>query len=163
MFMIDSGERLADLPVVAIGVDGAADAPSVGIVDGVDLQGTGLDRGLEHGVRTVNGENDPDGRPAKASGGEIEVHGVFAANQNSAPFTARRAITSPASRRKISVAPKAFFVELNGLGAVAHIQPWRDGRRHWFTSSIISISNLQEPVSPLFQRTKQARFGTTAS
>ena len=70
----DLEEGLADFPVVAGGIDEAADAPAVVLVgDRPDDFGSGGDGAVEDNVGIVDGENEADGRAAEGFGAEILV------------------------------------------------------------------------------------------
>lgn len=71
------GQRLADLPVVAEGVDEAADAPIVVVGHLPDDGGPGSDGPVEGGVGIVDGEDDADGAAVEALWAVVLVLGRF--------------------------------------------------------------------------------------
>ena len=69
----ESGELPPDLPVVAERIDNAPDTPTVLLDNRKNLLGPGSHSSSEDSVGIANGENNPDGDPAKGFWTEIEV------------------------------------------------------------------------------------------
>src|SRR5271154_2111442 len=70
-------EALADLPVMAEGVDDAAYAPGVFRPDGADDGGSGCDGAVEGGVGVFDGKDHADGAAIEGLGAEVFVLGGF--------------------------------------------------------------------------------------
>ncbi len=68
---------LADFPVVAEGIDDAADAPAPLVGDGPDFFCAGGDGAGEGGVGIGDGEDDAGGAAGEGFGAEVVVAGGF--------------------------------------------------------------------------------------
>src|SRR5215469_10757668 len=68
---------LADLPVVAEGIDDAAEIPAIGILHLDDYGCSGFDGAPEGGVGVVDGEDHADGSTFEGLGAEVLEVGSF--------------------------------------------------------------------------------------
>jgi hypothetical protein len=76
-YSLISAERLANLPVVAEGVEDAAYAPGVLGPDGANDSGSGCYGAVKGGVRVFGGEDHADGAAVEGLGAEVFVLGSF--------------------------------------------------------------------------------------
>jgi hypothetical protein len=113
--------RFADLPVVAEGVEDAADAPAVVVFHGPNDSGAGCDGAVEGGVWVFDGENHADGAAVEGLGAEIFVLGGFVCDPEAVAVDGEIADYAGGW---IFVAEELFgseggFVEVDGPGSVA--------------------------------------------
>ena len=76
---VGSRDRAPDFPVMAEGIDYAADAPAVFFADGINLLGAGAHRARENRVGIGDGQDDSDCDASQGFWAEVMVLWRFVA------------------------------------------------------------------------------------
>jgi hypothetical protein len=114
-------EGFADLPVVAEGVEDAADAPGVLGADGADDGGAGGYGTVEGGVGVFGGEDHADGAAVEGLGAEVFVLGGLVGDPEAVAVDGE---VGDYGAGGVFVAEDLFgseggFVEVDGFGCIA--------------------------------------------
>src|SRR5215467_10569558 len=124
-----SAEGFAYLPVVAEGVDDAAEAPAIFVGHGVDDGGSGFDGAFEGSVGVVGGEDHADGSAVEGFGAEVFVFGGFVGEPEARSVDGQVGNDGAVGAVEVEefFGAEGGFVEGDGFAAVADGEEGGDG------------------------------------